>query len=100
MIHHHIRILDIQIELPSPNFFNGHFPGLFGFYPVFPPLFLWTKFLDINGLRPVITFYTIRIRVFIVPGFSSRRAFIKEEQVGFDAGIGIEHAVREADNGV
>lgn len=54
---HLMWVLAIQVIAAGLDRFQRHPPGVFIFYPVVPPGFLWPKFIN------------------------------KEEQIGFDAGV-------------
>ena len=52
------------------------------------------------GLGHGIGFLAFGDAVFVEPDIPSRLAFLEEEQVGADGGVGPEHGVGQADDGV
>jgi hypothetical protein len=67
---------------------------------VAPPGFLGLEFLDADGFGFVVALGSGRIGVLVIPDFLGGRAFGEEEEVGADAGVGIEDAIGQADDGV
>ena len=53
-----------------------------------------------HGFGLVVAFYAFRIGMFVIPDMLGRLAFGEEQQVGFDAGVGAEHAIGQAHDGV
>jgi hypothetical protein len=58
------------------------------------------ELLDADRLGLVVALGTRRIGVLVEPDVPCRRALGEEEQVGADAGVGVEDAVGQADDGV
>ena len=65
-----------------------------------PPRLLGPELLDTDWLGLVVRLDALGIGVLVVPDLFCRLAFLEEEQVRLDAGIGGENAVREPDDGV
>ena len=86
---------------------DGDAPGLLvfhaGFEAVFflaPPGALGLELLDADGFAFVVALGAGRIGVLVIPDVGGGRALGEEEEVGADAGVGIEDAVGQADDGV
>ena len=56
--------------------------------------------LDADGLGHGVGFLACGHAVLVEPDFLGRLAFLEEQQVGADAGVGFEHAVGQAHDGV
>ena len=95
-----VRVLEVEVVVAGLDFLNGDAPGLLVFHAVFPPLSLRAEFLDGHQLGLVVTFHPGRIGVLVIPDFLGRLALGEEKQVGLDAGVGGEDAIRQADDGV
>ena len=87
--------------------FEIEFPGLLSFHSVFetvgflaPPIGDGLEFFDKEWLGLGVALHALRVPVLIEPDGISGFALGEEEQVGFDAGVGIEDAVGQADDGV
>ena len=95
-----VGVLEVEVIVARFYFLDGDAPGLLVFHTIVPPLALRAEFIE--GQRPglVITFHPGRIGMLVIPDFLGRLALGEEEQVGLDAGIWGENAVRQADNGV
>ena len=70
--------------------------GVFGA----PPLALGLELLDADGFAFVVALGSGGIGVLVIPDLLGRAALGEEEEVGLDAGIGIENAIGQADDGV
>lgn len=84
-----------------------HLPGLFVFYPtgktvrfIAPPRLFCGKLFHPHGAGFAVVFIALRIGVLVVPDGFGRLALGKEQQVGFDAGLGVKNAIGQSDNGV
>src|SRR5690606_22615183 len=100
-------VLQIEVVVAGLDLVDGYAPGVFVFNAgleavglIAPPGFLGREFLDADGLALVVALHARRIGVLVVPDLLRRRAFREEEQVGPDAGIGVEDAIGQADDGV
>ncbi len=65
-----------------------------------PPFLFGFEFLDANGVGLVVALCALGIGVLVIPDFLGGLALGEKEEVGADAGIGIEDAVGEADDRV
>src|SRR5690606_25263122 len=65
-----------------------------------PPGFLYLKLFKANGLGRVVILDARGIAVLVVPDMLGGLAFGEEQQVGFDAGVGVEHPIGQAHDGV
>ena len=102
-----VGIFDIEIVAAGLDLVDGDFPGLFGFDPggkiigfTAPPVDFGLELFKAHGLGFVVAFCSFRVRVFVIPDLFGGLAFAKKKEVGLDAGVGIEDAVGQADNGV
>ena len=56
---------------------------------------------QLTDLREILRYVPhFRDKVFVKPDLLGRRAFLKEQEVGTDAGVGLEHAIGESDDSV
>ena len=104
-----VRVLEVEVVVAGFDLLDGDAPGLLGFLAlavaaVFvglaPPFLLGLELLDADGLALVVALGALGIGVLVVPDFLGGLALGEEEQVGLDAGVGIEDAVGQADDGV
>jgi len=101
----HMGILDIQVVVPGLDLVDGNLPRLFRFDPggkaVFllpPPVDFSLELLETDGLGLVVALHARRIGMLVVPDMFRRLPFGEEKEVRFDARIGVEDAVGEADD--
>jgi len=103
------RVLEVEVEATRFNLVDRDPPGLvvfltFDVTTVFvgpaPPFALGLEFLDADGLALVVALGAGRIGVLVIPYFLGGQPFSEEEQVGSDAGVWIEDAIGQADDGV
>ncbi len=107
-----MRVADIEVVVAGDNVLDADFPGLLGldtgFEAVFlgaPPVDLGLELLEAHGLGFVVAGDAFRVGVLVEPDFFSGGVLAlgllgEEEDVGLDAGVGIEDAVGQADDGV
>ena len=102
-----VRVLEVEVEVAGLDGVDRDAPGLLvfhaGFEAVFfiaPPGALGLELLDADGFALVVALGAGRIGVLVIPDVGGGRAFGEEEEVGADAGVGIEDAVGQADDGV
>ena len=95
-----VRVLEVEVVVAGLDFIDGDAPGLFVFHAILPPLALGAEFLEGHRLGFVVTFHPGRIGMLVIPDFLRRLALGEEEEVGLDAGVGGEDAIRQADDGV
>ena len=103
----HMGILDIQVVVAGLDLVDGDLPGLFGFDPLFKPIGLAAPPGDLglelrkaHGLGLVVAFDALGIGMLVVPDGFGGHALGEKKQVGLDAGVGVEHAVGQAHDGV
>lgn len=104
-----VRVLEIEVEVAGLDRVDGNAPGLLILLALAvrpflvglaPPLALGLELLDADRLALVVALGAGRIGMLVVPNFRCRRALGEEEQVRADAGVRIEDAVGQADDGV
>ena len=95
-----VGVLEVEVEPARPDLVDADAPGLFVLDAVGPPGLLGFEFLDADGFAFVVAFGARRVGVLVVPDFGGGGSLGEEEEVGPDAGIGVEDAVGEADDGV
>ncbi len=102
-----VRVLEVEVEVAGLDGVDGDAPSLLVFHAGFeavglisPPGFDGIEFLNADGLTLVVALGAGRIGVLVIPDVGGGRAFGEEEEVGADAGVGIEDAVGQADDGV
>src|ERR1035441_10215047 len=103
---HDVGVLCVEVVAAGGDVGDGYAPGEFGFLALgllarlAPPLLLDVELLNADGLGLIVALHAQRIGVFVIPDVFGGLALGKEEQVGFDAGVGGEDAVGQADDGV
>ena len=102
-----VRVLEVEVEVAGLDRVDRDAPGLLVFHAGFeavglvaPPKALALEFLDADGFALVVALGAGRIGVLVIPDVGGGRAFGEEEEVGADAGVGIEDAVGQANDGV
>jgi hypothetical protein len=104
-----VGVFEVEVEVARFDLVDGDTPSLLvfltfavvaGFVRLSPPLFLRLELLDADGFALVVALGTGRIGMLVIPDFFRGRAFGEEEEVGADAGVGIEDAVGQADDRV
>jgi hypothetical protein len=100
-----VRVFIVQVVVAGFDVLDADFPGLLGFLapcsirPT-PPIDATLQMFDADGFSHGIGFLGSRHLVFVVPDVLSRLAFFKEQQIGAYAGVRLEDAVGQADDGV
>lgn len=94
-------VFNIQIEVTRNHVINADFPRLLILDAagktiglVTPPVDLRLKLLKLHRLGFAVVFHARRIRMLIEPNLFGWLTFGKEQQVGFNAGIGVKHTIR------
>src|SRR5262249_38158955 len=102
-----VRVLEVEVEAACLDGVDGDAPCLLVFHAraetvllIAPPGTFRLELLDADGFALVIALSARRIWVLVIPHVGGWRALGKEKEVGADAGVGIEDAVGQADNGV
>ncbi len=102
-----VRILEVEVIVAGLDLVDGDAPGLLILHTggeairfIAPPGLLRLELLDADGFTLVIALGTRRIGVLVVLDLGGGLTFGEEQEVGTDAGVGVEHAVRQSDNGV
>ena len=93
-----VGVFDVEVVVAGDYVFDFDFPGVFGFFAVVPPGFFGGEFFYAHGFGFGVGLVAGWVGVFVVPDFFCGFAFGEEEEVGFYAGVGAEHAVWEADD--
>src|SRR5689334_7256907 len=97
-----IGILHIQIAAICQQFFNADFPGVLILDAVIPPLDTALEIGILHGFGLAIAIASLWQRNFVVPDLFGARFWgylcgfftcFKEENIGWDAGIGCEGAI-------
>ena len=97
-----VRVLEVEVEVAGLDRVDGDAPGLLVFHAgleavlfIAPPGALALELLDADRFAFVVALRAGRIGVLVIPDFLRGRALGEEEEVGADAGVGIEDAVRQ-----
>ncbi len=102
-----MRVLEVEVEVAGLDGVDGDAPGLLVFHAGFeavgliaPPGSLSLELFDADRFALVVTLGARRIGVLVIPDVCGGRALGEEEEIGADAGVGIEDTIGQADNGV
>ena len=95
-----VGVLAVEIAAVFQQLLGWHFPRPFIFLTLAPPLQAIGKFLELDGLGLGVIFPTFRELMFVIPDMLGRSAAVEEQDVGGDASVGGECAVRQTDDGV
>ena len=100
-----VRVLEVEVIAARLHLIGSDPPCDFIFHPApslrtAPPVNAWLQMLDSDGLGHRVGFLAVGHAVLVKPDFLGRLALLKEQQVGADAGIGLEDAIGQADDGV
>lgn len=100
-----VGIFEVQVVATGFDFVGVDLPGDFGFLAAFafvssPPFDARLQMLKPDGLRHRIRFLPFRDAVFVKPDVFGWFALLEEQEIGADGGVGFEHAVGQADDGV
>jgi len=100
-------IFDVEVVVARHDVGERHYPGLFILHTsgeavglVAPPADFGLEFLETHRFGFVVALDAFRVWMFVVPDMLGGFAFSEEQQIGLDAGIGREHAVGQAHDGV
>src|SRR5262252_8412273 len=100
-------IPDVEVVVARRDFCDRDLPRLLGLNTrleavglTAPPVNLAFEFLETHGLGLVITRHALWIRVLVEPDLPRWLALRKEQQVGLDARVGIEHTIGQANDSV
>src|SRR5262245_44350768 len=100
-------IFDVEVVVAGNDVGDRHLPGLFSLHAggktvglVAPPVDLDFEFLEAHRLGFVVALYALGIGVLVVPDVLGARALREKEPIGLDAGVGMERAIGQADDGV
>ena len=100
-----VGVLEVEVVAARLHLVRSHLPGNFVLHAAFalrsaPPIHAGFKVLDANGPGHRVGLLALGHTVLVEPDFLGGRALLKEQQVGADAGIGLEDAVGQPDDGV
>ena len=102
-----VGVFDVEVDgdqgsvvVVLEDVFGADLPGTVGFAAISVPFQALGKFLELNRLSFRVLFAAFRERLFIVPNIFCRAGAVEEKEVGGDAGVRSEDAVRQADDGV
>ena len=102
-----VGIFDIEVVVAALYFINRDFPCLFGFNPggktigrAAPPVDFRLEFGKAHRLGFVVADHTFRVGVLVIPDRFGGLALGEKKEIGFNAGVGVENPVGEANNGV
>ena len=91
-----VGVLEVEVVVAGLDLVDGDLPRLLVLDAVVPPLAFGRELLEADRLGLVVLFTPGGL----IPDFGGRPALGEEEQVGLDAGVGGEDALRQADDGV
>ncbi|MNL58736.1 hypothetical protein D3C87_1824000 [compost metagenome] len=102
-----MRVFAVQVPIARLQVFDADLPSEFVLHPcgkaidfAAPPGLFHSELFDAHGASLGVVLYSSRVLVLVEPHLFGRCAFGEEQQVGLDAGVGAEHAVGQADDGV
>ena len=93
-------VLEVEVVVTGLDLLDGDFPGCFVFLPLVPPVDTWLQMLEADGFGHGVGFLPLGDAVLVEPDFLGWGSFLEKKQICADGGIGLEDAVRQADNGV
>ena len=94
------RVFDVEIATVFENVGSGDFPGLIVFFAFVPPGNTVGKLFKLNRLRLGVVLPAFGERLLVVPDIFGGTGTVKEDEIGWNAGVGREDAVGQADDGV
>ena len=95
------RILAVEIAAVGQQFGGGNFPGAFVFFSLGATMPMHSRRIPRTGsARFGVVLPAFGQRLFVIPDFARRAGAVEEQDVRRDAGVGREHAVGQADDGV
>ena len=100
-----MRVLDVEVVAAGFDVGRGDVPGAVGLFAAFalraaPPVDAGLQVFQSDGFGHGIGFLVVGHEMFVEPDVPGRLAFLEEQEVGADGGIGFEHGVGQADDGV
>ena len=95
-----MRVLDVEVVVAFLDRVDADLPGDLVLFPLVPPVHARLEMLQPDRLGHGIGFLALGNPVLVEPDRFGRFALLEKQQVGADAGIGFEDAVRQADDGV
>ena len=102
-----VGVFEVQIVIPLLDLFDGHLPHILIFFAYFRTGAAYAKATAsqvelLVGYTAVfgVLFYAFGERELVVPDFFGGFAFGEENQIGVHSGIGVEHALGQADDSV
>src|SRR6266849_3912189 len=99
-----MRVLDVEVVAARLHVRGRHLPGLRAFLAALaprpaPPVDAALQMLETDRLGHRIGLLAVRYAVLVEPDVLSRRAFLEEQQIGADRGIGLEHRIGQPYDG-
>lgn len=94
------RVLAIEVVVARFDIFDRNLPRMLVLLAIPPPLSHRVEFLVTNTAILGVLFHPLREWEFVVPDFFGRIPLLEKKKIRIDAGIGIEDALREADDRV
>jgi len=98
-------VLEIEVVAARSYLFRGDVPRSFILNPPLafraaPPVGAGLQVFDPDGLGHRVGLLALGNAMFVEPDFLGRLALLEEQQVGADAGVGLEHAVGQPHDGM
>src|SRR5215204_2740839 len=100
-----MRVLDVEVVATRLDLLGRHFPRLRRFLAALalrpaPPLDAALQVLEADRFGHRIGFLAFWHAVLVEPDVLGRLAFLEKQKVGTDRGVGLEHRIGQADDGV
>ena len=99
-IHFAARVLDVEIAAVFQDVGGGHFPSSVVLFAFVPPGDAVCEFIKLNRLGLGVVLTTLGQCLLVVPDIFGGTGTVKEDEIGWNAGVRCEDAVRQADDGV
>jgi len=100
-------VLAVEVPVASFQFIQADLPGELVFHAcgkaialAAPPRLFYGELFDAHRARLGVVLHAGWVLVLVEPHLFGRCALGEEQQVGLDAGVGVEHAVGQANDGV
>ena len=94
------RVLDIEVTAVLENVSSGNFPGAVVLFALIPPGDAVGKFFELNRLGLGVVLPAFGQWLLVIPDIFGRPGAVEEDEIGWNARVGREDAVGQADNGV
>ncbi len=91
-----VRVLEVQVTPVGKDLRGRYFPRALVLFAVVPPREAVRELLVLQRLRFAVVLAPLRQLLLVLPHVAGWTRAVEEEQVGWDAGVGREDAVRQA----